>query len=545
MIKIVLSSFLVTALYTPFGIYFEKGKTSTSFSLQLIYGLIVISFFALLFNFFFSLNQIFNTVFLVVGLALLIKHRKIYLNKNYFVFCLISSLLIFLLITNSHVYRPDAGLYHLPYISILNHEKIILGISNLHFRFGHISIVQYLSAVSNNLVFGINGIVFPVALIGVAVIVNFLANIYLKFLRNEFDFHFLFIFSIMVFIFYKMNRYSEYGNDAPAHFLLFLLVSELIKNFRNIQKDNISNYFLIAMFIVMNKIILITSIIFPLIYFLKGKFTFKYISKKNFFISFFVFLWIAKNILTSGCALYPLKVTCVNNLKWTNLEKAEKVSIENEAWAKGWPDFRKKEIDIKQKDYSKKFYWLNTWLQNHFIIILKILTPYILLLILFSVLIEKEKKYIQEKIFIKVLIALSFVGLVIWFIKVPAFRYGYSYIIILIALLFASYGRKFIFHKTSKSIFKITIAILLTIFTFKNLNRILLNNDIYFNYPWPRFYSYEKNNNITKNKFQIINGKKIYEPSERYCMFSNAPCGPNNKLKIMKSNNYLIFLPSF
>ena len=243
MIKIVLSSFLVTALYTPFGIYFEKGKTLTSFSLQLIYGLIVISFFALFFNFFFSLNQIFNTVFLVVGLALLIKHRKIYLNKNYFVFCLISSLLIFLLITNSHVYRPDAGLYHLPYISILNHEKIILGISNLHFRFGHISIVQYLSAVSNNLVFGINGIVFPVALIGVAVIVNFLANIYLKFLRNEFDFHFLFIFSITVFIFYKMNRYSEYGNDAPAHFLLFLLVSELIKNFRNIQKDNISNYF--------------------------------------------------------------------------------------------------------------------------------------------------------------------------------------------------------------------------------------------------------------------------------------------------------------
>ena len=33
-------------------------------------------------------------------------------------------------------------LYHLPYTSILNNEKIIIGLSNIHFRFAHTSIVS-------------------------------------------------------------------------------------------------------------------------------------------------------------------------------------------------------------------------------------------------------------------------------------------------------------------------------------------------------------------------------------------------------------------
>ena len=69
------------------------------------------------------------------------------------------------MITSSNVYRPDAGLYHLPFINIINQEKIIVGLSNLHFRFGHISILQYTSAIFNNTLFAENGIVFPFNLI--------------------------------------------------------------------------------------------------------------------------------------------------------------------------------------------------------------------------------------------------------------------------------------------------------------------------------------------------------------------------------------------
>ncbi len=180
MIKIILSSFLVTLLYTPFGLYFHKGNNLISFSLQLIFGLIVISFIALFLNFFFPLSELLNSIFLLISLIILLKYKKIYFSKDFFIFCCFSSLIIFLLITNSNIYRPDAGLYHLPYINLINEEKIIVGISNLHFRFGHISIIQYLSAFTNNIIFKINGIVFAGALIASAVIINFLTHLYIN-----------------------------------------------------------------------------------------------------------------------------------------------------------------------------------------------------------------------------------------------------------------------------------------------------------------------------------------------------------------------------
>ena len=395
MIKIILSSFLVTLLCTPFGIYFHKGNNLISFSLQLIFGLIVISFFALFLNFFFPLNQLLNSVLLFFSFLIILKYKRIYFTKNFFIFCCFSALIIFLLITNSNIYRPDAGLYHLPYINLINEEKIIVGISNLHFRFGHISIIQYLSAITNNMIFQTNGIVFATALIGASVIINFVSHLYIYIKKKENNFHFFFIFSLLIFILYKMNRFSEYGNDAPAHFLMFLLVSEIIKNFRNINIKDFSNYFLLSIFIIMNKVILIISILFPLVFFIKTKISFKLLDRKFFFIIIFVILWSIKNILVSSCLLYPIKISCVNNFGWSDMEKTNYISKENEAWAKGWPDFREKNTNnISHADYSKDFFWLKTWANNHFLIILKILVPYVTLLffLLFILKNAKSKK---------------------------------------------------------------------------------------------------------------------------------------------------------
>ena len=104
-------------------------------------------------------------------------------------------LLFFTISKESNIYRPDAILYHLPYTGILNSEKIIFGLSNLHFRFAHVSIIQYFSAFLNNIIFNIQGIVFASALIASAVIINFLTYL-IKYLKNKsFNFHFfLFVF---------------------------------------------------------------------------------------------------------------------------------------------------------------------------------------------------------------------------------------------------------------------------------------------------------------------------------------------------------------
>ena len=266
MLTVYFYSLLIVLLFTPFGfILSNKNQKNVSYySSQLLYGLIVLSFVALFINFFLPLNKTVNSLILVFPLIVLLKKRGDYFNKQLLFFLIFSGLLISLLILESNVYRPDAGLYHLPYTKILNDEKIMIGLANFHFRYAHISIVQYLSAISNNLIFGNNGIVFAQALVASSVIINFTYKIYEYNKNKEYNFHFFFLVSIIIFIFYKMNRYSEYGNDAPAHFLFFFLVSEIIGSKTQEIRD-ICNNFLIILFIILNKITLLLAIFLSLL----------------------------------------------------------------------------------------------------------------------------------------------------------------------------------------------------------------------------------------------------------------------------------------
>ena len=213
-------------MFTPLGILFVKEDNNNLYyyTKKLIYGLILASFIAILLNFFFSLNKPINSILIIICTVILFFNWKKYFNKEYLLFITLSGILISLLIIVSNVYRPDAGLYHLPYIGILNSEKIIVGISNLHTRYGLISITQYLSAITNNYIFGENGIVFAQALIANAVILNFSFQIFKYNKIQKYNFHFFFILFCFIYFFYKMNRYSEYGNDAPAHYLLICKV---------------------------------------------------------------------------------------------------------------------------------------------------------------------------------------------------------------------------------------------------------------------------------------------------------------------------------
>ena len=74
--------------------------------------------------------------------------------------------------------------------------------------------MQYLSAIHNNYIFGLNGIVIPLASMAVYSIF-FLSNTWSK---KNLSTSNIFSILIILFICWKMNRYSEYGNDAPAHF---------------------------------------------------------------------------------------------------------------------------------------------------------------------------------------------------------------------------------------------------------------------------------------------------------------------------------------
>ena len=78
----------------------------------------------------------------------------------------------------------------------------------------------------------------------------------------------------------------------------------------------------------------------------------------------FLTLWILKNIIVSGCMIYPVNKLCFKSLEWTNISEVKAVSQENEAWTKSWPDY-KNINQISQSEYSANFNWVNTWSKTH------------------------------------------------------------------------------------------------------------------------------------------------------------------------------------
>ena len=51
--------------------------------------------------------------------------------------------------------------------------------------------------------------------------------------------------------------------------------------------------------------------------------------------------------------IFPMKITCFESLKWTNLELIEYAETEAEAWAKAWPQNTDKKITMEE--FTKKF----------------------------------------------------------------------------------------------------------------------------------------------------------------------------------------------
>ena len=164
--------------------------------------------------------------------------------------------------------------------------------------------------------------------------INFFSKIYEKNKRQKYDFHFFFLISASIFIAYKMNRYSEYGNDAPSHFLFFFLISEML-SLNKTKIKSIANSLVLIPFIIFNKITLLLSIFISFILLKDTSLKEILKLKRVYFIIIFGIFWILKNIIVSGCILYPVKSLCNSSLFWTDIKVVESVSSENEVWTKG------------------------------------------------------------------------------------------------------------------------------------------------------------------------------------------------------------------
>lgn len=276
----------------------------------------------------------------------------------------------------------------------------------------------------------------PIAII-FALTVCFFGNEFLKKNNNSFIKYLSALLLICVLV--LMNRYSEFGNDHPAHMLFLITFFIFIKEKKDPNAFN--KIYLYACYIFTIKQFLIFIFLFPIWFLIKNTNLIKLHRKKISITSLLLLFWIIKNILISSCFLYPINITCIDSLSWTvNTSEETNASIteiEGEAWAKDFPNrFNKAQGET---EYLKNFNWLKSWSNNHLLIILKKLSPILILLSLLIFFPHKnfnKKNYLKYKTDIKYSFYITTVGLLFWFIKFPLYRYGVSYFVISLLCIF-------------------------------------------------------------------------------------------------------------
>ena len=528
------------------------GDTSNFFTFFI--GAIAISSVGLLLNFFIPLSQLTNTLVYILIIVIFLFKTKLDFDKKNFLFLIISSLITFLLIIKSNVNRPDAGLYHLPYISILNENKIFFGLSNIHSRFAHVSIMQYLSAINNNYLFLNNGISIPLASIVSFFYLYFFFDVWTIIKNKEhIDISKIFSLFILIYISFKITRYSSFGNDAVAHLSYFYLISCILKN--TLKEVNFSKILLISVFIFINKPMLGLVFLIPsTIFLIKNNFKFIKIFNEIFSLSILLLsIWLIKNIIISGCAIFPIKYACIEKLPWTNIQQIKVSQIEGQAWSKAWPDRDNKKISMQE--FSNDFNWVNAWKKKHMKYILNIIIPYTIILILIIIFIKNrtkdrrasKKKEVDFLIRLWLSILTSLIGTFSFFLIFPIYRYGYSYLITLIALLFVMIIKNNTKNIKNVFIFKFFLVLSVIAFTAKQSQKIIINNE---NDKWPNIYT------LDQSKIKKINSKQkitirdnfyyyYAEDGDKLCMYGSSPCIShvvNKNIKHIKKFTYSIFV---
>ena len=553
MINILISSIFSSIILISYGalfnkLFFNKKLENVDPRVAGIYGFIIVGFISLYLNFFFPINKIIGTVFFIFSLIFFIFYFIKLEKKNEFILLVFFvSITSFLVVTLSNINRPDAGLYHLPYISILQENKVILGLTNLHYRFGHTSIFQYISAIYNNYFLKNEFINFPLASL-ISFYILYLFKNFNESLRRKKKIETVSIFLIIIFSLYSFNRYSNYGNDAPAsiYFFILILLTLKIENIKKIDIENFFNILIISIFLLTIKPFMVIVFALPLFLFLLNNNKIRILKHKNSLICVLLIIsWVVKNFLISGCAIFPIKETCINKINYYDAAITNIASTEAEAWSKAHPDSINK---LSFNEYISNYNWVNTWFKSHFKKIMEKLTPFLLFLILFFLIKITRKPYFDNfnyKFFFKnknilLIIFFSLYCCFFWFLKFPVYRFGMAFISSFIIFLFINLfvTEKFFYNK--KTYYSI-IGIGLILFYGKNLNRIFNNLDLtYNNYPWPKIYSMSNEDENIKKKFIRVTDDKnnfiYYYSNGEECMYSNTPCSNYYKDDLLKKS---------
>ena len=301
-----------------------------------ILGLFAVGNFLVVFNFFYPLENIYIYLLLLVfnipailDLNIKLKIDLITLIK----YLAIPTILVISTFDTSFNY--DAGYYHIYHQAWLRESNLILGFVNIFWPLGMSSIYEYLSAI----------LWFDTSF----VLLHFLNLIFIHFFYN-----FIFenivnnvhsdlkVASIFMLIYSFLDNFGIGGGrngfiyiqgvgkqDISVGILFFFISIVLIKAIKDKNFSSVDIFFASLLILFLYEIKL-SSVIIALLYiwylasaFKNSKYDFKYILFPNMFAVSLFLIWTLKSFLTTSCLIFPVTVTCFENMNWYVLGSTE------------------------------------------------------------------------------------------------------------------------------------------------------------------------------------------------------------------------------
>lgn len=394
------------------------------FTFYPIIALFYIGNLSFLINFFTNINsELF--IFHLFIFVLLNLNKKLHIEFNVHNLALFF-LLFFILGLSSYTtgFGYDAGLYHLNFQKILQSEKIIFGLTNFHSRFGFSSIYDYIGAI-----FWLKKNFIALHYLNLTFIVFFYQSMYQAFFNTK---NISFKIGVQsIFLLGVLDNFGFNGGkngfieiegitkyDTPFGILFFMgfyMATTLIFEKRN-QNFEFLLIILISTFSLQMRPLGVLLFLLLLILLLQKNFTKINIIRESLPFVALILFWGVKNLIMSGCFIYPVKFLCIEALPWhySNVVKNETLDIANSLVAYSLGENLLQWFKIWEMDNS---YNSSTILNFSIACILIIIS---------SKIFTKFKNLFREKILV-----FSFLSLcsLVWLINAPDFRFAIGIIL--------------------------------------------------------------------------------------------------------------------
>ena len=543
------SYFLILFSIIGYGAIFLRifnNKLKYNFGYIGLCGIFFLILYSYLSNIFFSHSEFHNLTFLIIGLI----YFFIFLKKNFqklrkeFFFTIIVFSLLFIssLIFKNH---DDFPYYHFPYTFYLTQQSSYFGIGQFNHGFRTPSSIFYLNSL-----FFLPLVKYYLFNFSALYILGFSNIILLKKIHVFFksfninnnlssNYNYITFLSLLIFTFINIffYRIGEHGTDRSAQILIFILIITMLEYFyiNKINKiDLLIIYILLGLIISLKAFyILYVIVLLPLFLFVHEKknnliFILNYFINNRIFLFIFIltFLVFSNYFFNTGCFVYPVSFTCIENLSWSlPISEVSRMNNWYELWSKAGanPNFRVSDPD----QYIVNLNWLSNWINNYFFnkvsdFLLGVLFI-ILIFFLYCIKIKHSKTKKKRKLdkysilLLSILIILTFE----WFYNHPALRYGGYCLLTLLLFIPTSLTLSRFNISMSKFTNFVFVITLITIFIFLGRNFYRINKEIdFYNYmPLKEtFYKIDKHyfriqnqmDKFEKNKIKTIYGKKVF-----------------------------------